>query len=81
MVRLILDYFTPNIIEQIRSSSIYFEIKTWEQYRNYHNQYEKITSKNAVNIMNEFRNMCETISTLPKASLTYGNLMRLFNKD
>lgn len=81
MVRVMLAYFTPDIVDEIRSSSMGFKLETWAQYREYHNRYNKITSKNAVDIMNEFRKICETIYTLPKASLTIGNLFRLFNKD
>jgi len=81
MVKVFMGYFTSDVIDEIRSSSLYFKQETWKLYRDYHNQYEKITSKNAVYIMNEFRNICETISTLPKAFITSGNLRRIFNKD
>ena len=81
MVRVYLSYFTPEVIDEIRSSPLYFKEETWKLYRDYHNKYEKISSKNAIYIMNEFRNICETIGCLPKASLTYGNLRRIFHRD
>lgn len=76
-----LSYFTPEVIEEIRSSSLYFKEETWKLYCDYHNRYDKITSENVINIMNEFENMCKTIECLPKASLIYGNLRRIFHRD
>lgn len=80
-MKVFLGYFTPEVIDEVRGSTFYFKQETWERYRKYHNQYEKIDSKNAVHIMNEFRNACETIAILPKASVTHGNLIRLFCRD
>jgi len=81
MVHIYLSYFTPEVIDEIRSSPLYFKEETWKLYREYHNRYDQISSKNAIYIMNEFRNVCRTIECLPKASLTYGNLRRIFHRD
>lgn len=67
MVYLRISYFTDAIIHEIRSTSpnTFFN-KNWPLYRAFHNETEKVSSKNAVFIMNEFRNKCEMIASIPK---------------
>ncbi len=74
-----IGYFTPEKINEIQTSSLYFTMETWSQYRDYHNIYEKITPENIKLIMNDFKAKCETISCLPKNYVTCGNLLRLFH--
>ena len=65
MVVLCRSFFTPEVVRAIRSSGG-FSCKLWEAYRNFHSSnLEKVSSKNAIYIMNEFRNTCETIQTFP----------------
>jgi hypothetical protein len=69
MVVLCRSYFTKEIIRAIRSNEKSFDPAAWKAYREYHSaRLEKINSKNAVFIMNEFRNTCETIASLPNES-------------
>ena len=63
MVVLCRSFFTDEVIHSIRSK---ITTDLWEAYRRFHNTHiEKVSSKNAVYIMNEFMYTCETISTLP----------------
>ena len=63
MVVLCLYFFTPEVIRDIRSK---ITTELWEAYRQFHNTHlEKVNSKNAVYIMNEFFDTCSTINTLP----------------
>ena len=78
MNHVFIGYFTPEIIKEIRATSLYFKIETWNRYRDYHNIYEKITPENTELIMNDFKIKCETIAVLPKNYVTCGNLLRLF---
>lgn len=77
MVRLIPSYFTEQIILKIRNHS---EDVNWMEYRKYHSQYEKITSRNAIYIMTEFNNICETIATFPKEYFNIVFVDRLLEK-
>ena len=62
MVVLCRSFFTPEVVRAIRSS----ECDLWEAYRKFHSSnLEKVSSKNALYIRNEFRNTCETIQTFP----------------
>lgn len=81
MVHIFFGYFTDDVIRQIRSVPMYFKMETWEDYRRFHNNYEPVSSKNAVQLMQEFGNVCDIIATLPKASLTPGNLQRIIVRD
>ena len=78
MNSVLLAYFTPEIINEIQTSTLYFTQDTWKKYRKYHEVYEKITSVNMFNIMKEFQAKCEVISMLPRSRVTYGYLLRLF---
>jgi len=78
MVYLRISYFTNEIVKEIRCTrpSAFFN-KHWCLYRAFHNETEKVSSKNAVFIMNEFRNKCEVIASIPKQYVTPDNLARL----
>lgn len=78
MVKLIYAYFNNAVIDAIRASPKTFAYENWKSYRNYHNNYEPVSSRNAVFILREFQNMVETIATLPKDHITSHNLIRLF---
>jgi hypothetical protein len=81
MVVLCRSFFTPVVIRAIRGQNTEprtgrpkgerkapgaSKEKLWEAYRNFHSTHlEKVNSKNAMFIMNEFRNTCETIQTFP----------------
>lgn len=73
MVHVFMAYFTPEVIDEIRSSSLYFKLETWKQYHDYHIHYQQIPKEDTICLMNEFRHVCETIAVLPKAYLTSGN--------
>jgi hypothetical protein len=77
MVRLIPSYFTEEVILKIRNHS---KDVNWTEYRKYHSQYEKITSRNAIYIMTEFNNICETIATFPKEYFNIVFVDRLLEK-
>lgn len=77
MVRLQSSYFTEQVIDKIRNHS---KDVNWIEYRKYHSQYEKITSRNAVYIMKEFNNLCETIATVPKEFFNLMMVTRLLEK-
>jgi hypothetical protein len=77
MVRLIPSYFTEQVILKIRNHS---KDVNWMEYRKYHSQYEKITSRNAIYIMTEFNNICETIATFPKEYFNIVFVDRLLEK-
>ena len=81
MVHLLANYFTQNVIEDIRRlNTKYFNQTTWSKYRVYHNRFEHINSRNAVFIMNEFRNRCEVIATLPKPFLNQRDIARIVSR-
>ena len=77
MVRLIPSYFTEQVILKIRNHS---KDVNWMEYRKYHSQYEKITSRNAIYIMIEFNNICETIESFPKEYFNIVFVDRLLEK-
>ena len=77
MVRLIPSYFTEQVILKILNHS---KDVNWMEYRKYHSQYEKITSRNAIYIMTEFNNICETIATFPKEYFNIVFVDRLLEK-
>lgn len=77
MVRLIPSYFTEQVILKIRNHS---KDVNWMEYRKYHSQYEKITSRNAIYIMTEFNNICETIESFPKEYFNIVFVDRLLEK-
>lgn len=73
MVLLCRAFFTPAIIRAIRSQQTRTEHNTdlWEEYRTFHHTHlEKVSSKNAMYILNEFQHTCETISTFPTERYT-----------
>lgn len=74
MVRLCVTFFTHDMIRAIRdrytrsnkNKTILMDVSAWRVYREYHNQHlEPVNSRNAVFILNEFLNVCETIATFP----------------
>jgi hypothetical protein len=77
MVRLQSSYFTEKVVEKIRNHS---KDVDWIEYRKYHSQYEKITSRNAIYIMTEFNNLCETIAAFPKKLFNMMFVTRLLEK-
>ena len=81
MVYLHISYFTDAIVEEIRTTSpTTFFNKNWPLYRAFHNHIEKVSSKNAVIIMNEFRNKCEVIASIPKQYVSPVNLVRIIER-
>lgn len=77
MVRLLPSYFTEQVVHKIRNHS---KDVNWIDYRKYHARYETINSRNAVYIMTEFNNLCETISTFPKEFFNMILVTRLLEK-
>jgi hypothetical protein len=81
MVYLRSSYFTNAIVNEIRTTDLKaFFKKHWCLYRAYHNQTEKVSSKNAVYIMNEFQNKIEVIASIPKQYVSPQNLARLIGR-
>lgn len=69
MVVLCRSFFTKEVIHAIRSNEKRFDMTSWKAYREYHSaRFEKVNSRNAVFIMNEYQNTCETIATLANES-------------
>ena len=82
MVYLHKSYFTDAIVNEIRTTSPReFFNKNWILYRAFHNQTEKVSSKNAVFIMNEFRNKCEMIASIPKQYTRPIDLVRIIERE
>ena len=82
MVCLRSSYFTDEIIHEIRTTDLKsFFNKHWCLYRAYHNQTEKVSSKNAVFVMNEFQNKIEVIASIPKQYLRPEYLARIISRD
>lgn len=69
MVRLAMSFFTQDVIRAIRTKS-YSHMAIWKTYRAFHHtNVERVSSQNAVFILREFQNVCETISSLPEKSV------------
>jgi hypothetical protein len=84
MVHLQTSFFTDAIVDEIRTTQrgarkTFFN-KNWPRYRTFHNRFEKVSSKNAVFIMNEFRNKCETISSVPKRFMSPRDLALILSR-
>ena len=84
MVHLQTSFFTDAIVDEIRTprrgARKTFFNKYWPLYRAFHNRFEKVSSKNAVFIMNEFRNKCETISSVPKRFMSPRDLALILSR-
>ncbi len=84
MVHLQTSFFTDAIVDEIRkpqrgARKTFFN-KYWPLYRAFHSRFEKVSSKNAVFIMNEFRNKCETISSVPKRFMSPRDLALILSR-
>lgn len=64
MVRLCVSFFSAEFVRNVRKRT-FDSMIAWQTYREYHNaRMERVNNKNAVFIMREFQNACETIQTL-----------------
>jgi hypothetical protein len=94
MVHLQTSFFTDAVVAEIRTprrgarlhwrrttdNKTFFN-KNWPLYRAFHSRFEKVSSKNAVFIMNEFRNKCETISSVPKQFMSPRDLALILSRN
>ena len=83
MVRLCVTFFTHDMIRAIRGRyHNRLDNNAWRVYREYHhNHMEPVNSRNAVFILREFQNVCETIATFPSpdVQLVRNYLMRKYS--
>lgn len=70
MVRLCMSFFTHERVCAIRTQKKQTNMAIWKAYRAFHHtNVEPVSSQNAVFILREFQNVCETISVLPEKSV------------
>lgn len=59
-----VSFFTTDVLSSIRANGG-SDMNLWKMYRTFHNTMEEIPRTHAVQVLREFQNMCDTISTLP----------------
>ena len=56
-----IGFFDDEYCNKVRSNSMSFTA-SWKMYRKYHHMHEPVTSKNAVDIMTDFRRIYDNLS-------------------
>lgn len=74
-----IGFFDDEYCNKVRSNSMSFT-DSWKMYRKYHNMHERFTSKNAVDIMIDFRRIYDNLSCPnPLSPIDFQRYLNSFN--